>query len=465
MKIKWSTFFKMMVTIALPIALQNLLAQTASMVDTIMIGSLGELAVASVGICSQIASLFFSTYYGFANGAIIFFSQYWGSQDEENDNLTFGTAFLSILVVSVLFGLVCVIDPRFLLGIYTDKANIIELAAPYIRIVGFAFPLQAMACVFSFFLRSSDRVNQPLYCSLVGLVVNFVINFTLIYGRFGFPKLGIPGAAIGTLASAIVNFILLFIILIKSECSIRLHITKIFHLSIDFMKMYYLKCAPIVCNEILYGVGQMIINIVMGHQNESAIAAMAAFRVCEGFVFSFFGGLTNATAVVVGNDVGSGRLEDAYGFVKKARLFTPIVTFCIVGTCLILNHPLFTLFGLGEQALSYGKYMLMVYLIFGSIRTCNYTMGDSFRAGGEPLYGTIMEIGSLFLISVPITWTTGMILHLPFLLVFMFVYSDEVFKFFADSYYLKTGKWVKPVTKLGKEALPGFMTKLQTKKA
>ena len=184
-RIEWKAFLRVVFVIALPIACQNFLTTTASMVDTIMIGSQGELSVAAVGICSQISSLFFSSYFGFAGGALLFFSQYWGAGNKEGINRTFGLASLCMLGVALLFGGVAVIRPDFLLRIYTDKENIVQVGIPYIRIVGFAYPLQVLAVIISFPMRSTERVKAPLFSSLAGLITNFVLNWILIYGRFG----------------------------------------------------------------------------------------------------------------------------------------------------------------------------------------------------------------------------------------------------------------------------------------
>lgn len=461
-KITWSSFLKLMMAIAFPVALQNLLSTTAGMVDTIMIGSMGELAVASVGICSQISSLFFSCYWGFAGGAMLFFAQYWGARNERGINQTFGVTFIFMTIVGALFSVTAITNPEFMLGIYTDKQNIIRMGAPYIRIVGWAYPLQVFAVLVSFFMRATERVKAPLFCSIISLVVNFVLNWVLIYGRFGAPKMGVAGAAVGTLASGVVNLLLLVIFLLVSRCEVRLRLREMFGFQKEFLGAYLSKCLPILANEMLYGVGQMIINIVIGHQDESAIAAMAAFRVCEGFVYAFFGGLSNAASVVIGKEVGAGHLPKAYNYCRKSSLFCPMVTFGVVGIITLFNRPLLGLFGLGGVAMEYGKYMLLIYLVFGSIRTCNYIMNESYRAGGEAVFGTVLEVSCLFAISVPATWISGMVLNLPFLAVFAFVYTDEIIRLLVESRYTASGRWIKPVTEQGVRALPEFREWLQS---
>lgn len=462
-KIGWGSFFRIVLTIALPIAFQNFLSTTASMVDTIMIGSQGELSVAAVGICSQITSLFFSCYFGFASGGLLFFSQYWGARNEKGINKAFGLALTCMLVISLLFGGAAIASPRFILGIYTDKSNIIAIGAPYIRIVGFAYPLQVLAVIISFLMRSTERVKPPLISSILSLITNFILNWILIYGRFGMPKMGAAGAAVGTLVSGIVNVLVLFAFLLRDRKTVTLKLKEMFSWHDGFLKEYMGKCFPIIINELFYGIGQMLINIVIGHQSESAIAAMAAFRVLEGFVFAFFAGLADASSVVVGKEVGSGHLMNGYQYMKKFAVLCPAITFCICLTGLMLNRPLLSLFGLGAEAMFFGKYMILIYLAAGTVRTCNYIMNSCYRAGGEAVFGTLLEIICLFTISVPATWAAGMIWHLPFLAVFSFLYTDELIRLVFELWYTRSGKWIKPVTETGRTALPEFKVALNLK--
>ena len=305
-------------------------------------------------------------------------------------------------------------------------------------------------------------MKPPLISSVLALVTNFVLNWILIYGRFGMPRMGAAGAAVGTLVSGIVNVFVLSVFLLKDKKTVVLKLKDMFSWQNGFFKEYMGKCFPIIINELFYGIGQMLINIVIGHQSESAIAAMAAFRVLEGFVFAFFAGLADASSVVVGKEVGSGHLMNGYQYMKKFSVLCPAITFCICLIGLLLNRPLLSLFGLGAEAMFFGKYMILIYLAAGTIRTCNYIMNSCYRAGGEAVFGTLLEIICLFTISVPATWAAGMIWHLPFLAVFSFLYTDELIRLVFELWYTKSGKWIKPVTELGKRALPDFQAALRT---
>jgi len=459
----WRIFFKAVVSVALPIALQNLLSTTASMVDTIMIGSEGELAVAAVGICSQIYGLIMSSYFGFMAGAMVFFAQFWGSGNHKGINRTLGISMTLMLLVALVFAVLAIGNPAFLLRVYTDKENIVQMAIPYMRIVGFVYPVQVITVLISMLLRSTERVKPPLYAAIAGLVTNFVINWLLIYGRFGLPKMGIAGAAVGTLFSGILNMLILLVFLIRDNQTVTLRFREIFAFDPAFIKTYLIKSTPLLCNELFYGIGQMLINMVVGRQDESAIAAMAAFRVLEGFVYAFFGGLADASAVIVGKEVGAGRPMRGYQYMKGFAVICPSITFCICLIGVLFNQPLLGLFGLGPQALAYGKYMLLIYLVMGTIRTCNYIMNGCYRAGGESVFGTVLEVTCLFTISVPATWVAGMVLHLPFAAVFAFLYTDEILRLIFELWYTGTGKWIKPVTEAGKAAIPEFRRQLAQK--
>ncbi len=453
-------FYRSIFAIGLPVAFQNLLATTASMVDTIMLGAQGELAVAAVGICSQFSSLMFSAYFGFTNGGMLFFAQYWGAKDEEGICRAYGVTQVFMMLVALLFAGVSVLAPEFVLSVYTDKPNIQAIGVEYLRITGWSYPLQVLAMAISSLLRSTEKVKQPLYASIVSLLTNCLVNYLLIFGKFGLPAMGARGAAVGTVVSAIVNVGLLYLLAARDDHSFVLRMADQFRWTAAFVRQYLAKSLPIIGNELLYGVGQMLINIVIGRQDEAGIAAMAAFRVVEGLIFAFFVGLSSASGVVVGKQIGAGQHESGFLDAKRFALICPTITLCICLLLLPVRGPLLGLFGLGETALYYGKWMLLVYAVAGTVRTCNYMMNNNFRAGGEPVFGTVLEISGLFLITVPLTWCAGIVWRLPFLAVFSFMYMDEFLRLFLELWYLRSGRWIKPVTVEGAATLEAFRASL-----
>ncbi len=458
------SFLGAVITIALPVGFQNLLATTAGMVDTIMIGSEGELAMAAVGISSQFFSLTNSCCYGFAGAALLFFAQYWGTRDEKGINRAFGIAITFMMSITQIFCGLAVIKSEFILGIYTDKESIVAAGIPYIRIAGFAYPLQVAVTLLSYLMRSTERVKAPLIGSVTGMFVNFILNWILIYGRFGMPKMGVAGAAVGTLASTAVNVGILLFFLLRSQCLVRMRLRDMFNWKGGFSKQYLGKAFPILCSEILYGFGQMLMNVVIGRQSESAIAAVAAFQALQGMIFAFYGGISEACSVLVGKEIGAGQHMKGYQYMKKFAVYSSVITFALCLAILIMNRPVLVLFGLGAEAMFYVKYMLVIFLAAGTLRACNFTITNCYRASGEPVFGAVLQISGLFLISVPATLVAGLVLHLPFLAVFACIYMDEMIRLIFEIGYTRSGKWIKPVTEAGKRALPEFWEELRTKK-
>jgi putative MATE family efflux protein len=453
-------FYRYTLSIGLPVALQNLLTTSASMVDTIMIGTQGELAVAAVGICAQVSMLMFAGYFGFCNGGMIFFAQFWGAKNERGIRKAYGLTLCCMMFVGFLFGALAVFAPEFILGIYTDKENIRAAALPYLRLVGFSYPLQTLSMAMSSLLRSTEKVKIPLFASVAALLTNTFLNWALIFGHLGFPRMGVAGAALGTVCAGLVNILVLYLYCFRDRNSVITRIREHYGWDPALVKQFFSKSSFIVCNEMLYGVGQLVLNIIIGRQSEAGIAAMAVFRVIEGFVFVFFVGLVNASSVMVGKRIGAGEHLEGYTDAKRFALLCPAVTLLICLIILPLRSPLLGLFGLGEETRRYAMSMLLIYTVTGTIRTCNYICNGIFRAGGDSIFCTVIETCGLFFISIPAAALTGLLLHWPFLAVFLMLFLDEFVRLGIILWYMNSGRWVKPVTDKGRETLAAFRATL-----
>jgi putative MATE family efflux protein len=449
-------FYEDILIIGLPVALQNLLATSAGMVDTIMIGTQGETAVAAVGICALFSMLMFAGYFGFCNGGMIFFAQYWGAKDDKGICKAYGLTLLTMMIVGFAFWAAAVFAPEFIMGMYTDKKAIQEAGIPYLRIVGWSYPLQTLAMAMGSLLRSIEKVKIPLFASIASIITNTLITGVLIFGLFGFPKMGVRGAAIGTVIANVVHIVVLYLYCFRDKHSFITRVRDHYGWDKAFVKQFFSKIVFVVCNEALYGVGQLIINIIIGRQIEEGIAAFAVFRVLEGFIFAFFGGFANASGVMVGKRIGAGEHLEGYHDAKRFIVLVPAVTLLIMVIIIIFRKPLLGLFGLGETAQFYARSMLYIYTLTGTLRTCNYINNNIFRAGGESVFGTVIEICGLFFISIPATALCGMVFHLPFPIVFFMLYLDEFIRLGIILWYMNSGKWVKPVTLTGQNTLAEF---------
>ena len=449
----WKSFLKKIAVIAVPVALQNLLTTTGSMVDTMMIASLGQTEIGAVGLCAQFSSLMFSGYWGFVGGGMLFFAQYWGAKDDDGINRAYGLTLTCMMTVGFLFGLLAVAFPETVMRLYTDEEPIQRIGVEYLRIAGFGYPLMVFSMAMASLLRCTERVRIPLWGSIAGVLTNILLNWVLIFGNLGAPAMGVRGAATATVIAQIVNCGVILTAARRSGHAYLLAVRRHFRWSRRFIRTYLKKCFPILCNEVLIGVGNMVINVVLGRQPEEAIAALAVFRTLEGLVIGFFAGFSNAASVLVGTEVGAGRPDTAYG--RAWRLVYLCQGFiALLGVVLISLHtPILTIMGMRGESFRLAFGMMLIYLSFGIIRMGNWTQNDTFRAAGDATYGTVLEIVFMWAMLLPLVCVSGLVLKWPTLAVFALCYADEPIRYILMQVHLFRGKWIRPVTPEGQAAL------------
>lgn len=462
-KFDWISFLKSVAVIAIPVALQNLLTTTGTMVDTMMLAKLGETTVGAVGLCSQFASLFFSCYWGFIGGGTLFVSQYWGAKDGDGVRRSYGITMCLVLTVGIIFNILAVGFPHAVMGVYTDKAEIQQIGIAYLSIVGFAYPMQSITVVMSMLLRSIERVRIPLIAGIASVCSNCFFNYIFIFGKFGAPAMGAPGAALGTVIASFVNLAVLlgFVIIQKIPYALELH--RCFKWNKKFVATYFQRCFPILCNEGAIGVSNVLINIVLGRQSAPAIAAIAVYRTIEGVVIAFFGGFSSAAAILVGKHVGAGEHEDAQSKTTRIVYMTSAIIF-VVCSCLMLFHtPLFTALGLSGESFEICTVLCSIYCVVAVIRMGNWQQNDCFRAAGDPVFGTVMEITFMYLMVIPCVYISYFVFHAPFYLVFIFVYCDEPIRYVVMQRHLYSRKWIQPVSDKGLATIDAFREKYHVK--
>ena len=455
----WGEFLKKVAVIAVPVALQNLLTTTGSMVDTMMIASLGTRQVGAVGLCAQFSSLMFACFWGFVGGGMLFFSQYWGAEDDDGINRSYGMTLICMLTVGVLFCVLAVCFPGTVMRLYTDKQAIREVGIQYLRIAGFSYPLMVLSMGMAALLRCTGQVRIPLYASIVSVLTNIILNRILIFGFFAVPALGVRGAAAATVMAQAAGILVIVLLAAKRKHPYLLAIHRHFRLTGAFFRIYFRKCFPILMNEIFIGLGNMVINIVLGRQPEEAIAALAVFRTLEGLVIGFFAGFSNAASVLVGTKVGSGQIDLAYERAWRLVYLCQGIIGMLGLTLILLHTPILSVMGMHQDSFRIAFGMICVYAAAGLIRMGNWVQNDTFRAAGDSVYGTVMEIIFMWAVVLPVVVLSGMVWHWPTLLVFACCYVDEPIRYVLMQRHLFSGKWIRPVTPEGIAALEGWSPK------
>lgn len=445
--------------IAIPVAMQNLLTNTGSMVDTMMLAKLGETTVSAVGLCAQFASLFVSCYWGFIGGGTLFVAQYWGAKDDRGIRRAYGLSLCMILAVGMLFFVLAGLFPRAVMSVYTDKENLKQLGIQYLKIYAWVFPLQSIIVAMGMLLRSIERVKVPMIAGIASVFTNCFCNYVLIFGKFGAPALGAPGAAIGTVIANVVNLAVLVVYALVGKVPYVLQLHKCFDWGRGFVREYFGRSSLILCNEAGMGISTMLINVVLGRQSPAAIAASVIYRAIEAMVVAFFTGFSSAGSILVGKDVGAGEHEAAQ---KKTVFLVYLTSFCIFLCCsliMVFHRPLFTALGLSGESFEICTVLCSIYCVVAVIRLGNWQHNDCFRAGGDPFFGTALEISFMYLLVVPSVYIAHFVFHAPFFAVFLFVYCDEPIRYVLMQRHLYSRKWIQPVSDKGRETIEAFREK------
>ena len=452
----WKELLAMMMTIALPVAMQNLLSTTGSMVDTIMLGRLGETTVGAVGLCAQFTSLMFSGYWGFIGGGMLFIAQFWGAGNDDGIRKSYGIMLAFVSITATVGTYLALFQPMWVMKLYTNSEPIQKIGVEYLRLVGISYPFQILAVAMAALLRSTERVRIPLAGAIAAVVTNCVCNYILIFGKIGFPAMGVRGAACGTILSSIVN--VLVIVVTAKACHVPYLLEISGHWKWDgaLLKEFLKKSFPIIMNEVLIGVGNMLINIVLGHQAEQAIAATAVFRTLEGLVIGFFAGFSSAATVLVGKEVGAGNHEEAYSRGWRLVYSCQVIVLIVCLTVLALHEPILHAMGLSGKSYQLAFSMFAIYTVLGTVRMGNWVQNDMYRSAGDPAFGSTLEICFMFLLVQPVIHLANGPLHWPFLVVFALCYVDEPIRYIIMQVHLYSMKWIKPVSDAGRSTIEAF---------
>ncbi len=454
--IGWGEFLRTLAAIGIPVAVQNLLTTTASMVDTMMVAPLGENTVGALGLCAQFSSLMFSCYWGFVGGGTLFISQYWGARDDEGIDRSYGMTWVCMMSVSAVFSLLALLAPETVMALYTDKTGIQDLGVRYLKIVGFAYPMQVCSMAMSTLLRSTERVRIPMAASAASVGTNIFLNWVLIYGHLGAKPMGISGAALATTIAAAVNVLSMYLMAWARGYRHLFHIRAHFRWAAKHTRQYFRKCFPIICNELLIGVGNMVINVTLGRQPEAVINGLAVFRTLEGLIIGFFAGFSSAASVLVGKCVGAGELETAFTRAKRLTYLCSAFIGTAGAAVLALRGPILTAMGLSGASYEAGTTFLLIYVCVSVIRMGNWIQNDVYRSSGDAVTGTVLEIAFMYLLVIPAVLASGFRFHAPYWVIFLCCYIDEPIRYVIMQLKLYSGEWIRPVTEQGVRALEEF---------
>jgi putative MATE family efflux protein len=422
-------FLRDMLALAIPVAFQQFITASLSMIDVLMVGQLGETSVAALGLANQIFFLLILFLFGVTSGMAIFTAQYWGKGDVENIRKVLGICLTLAVLVAAGFTLAATLMPQTLMSFYTEDREVVRLGSEYLRIVSISYIMMAIAVSYISVLRSITMVKLTMVVAVIALGFKTLLGYVLIFGIGPFPQLGVRGAAIGTAFGWTFECILLLILVYARKTPLAVNPLTFFRFSRPFAMNVLRTSMPAAINEVLWSLGITTYNAVYGHISTDAIAAVNINATIEELVFVLFIGLGNACAIMVGNKIGAGGKDMAFEYGRRFLILG--VAMAIMGGLVVLSarNLVIGLYPLSPSG-AFNLYGLMTVYAFSSwLRVFNFMLFiGALRAGGDTRYSMFTELFSIWVVGVPAALIGGFALHLPVYGVYALVLLEEAVK-------------------------------------
>ena len=446
-------FYPKLLSLALPILFQNLITNSLGLVDTFMVGTMGQGPLAGVTLANIPVFVVQLMMFGIQSGSSVLISQYRGKGDTEAINRVMGIGMYAAGAVGLAFALIMGFLPRQFMSLFGDDPQVVATAARYARIVGWSYFFDSFVQVYNGVHRAMGNPTRGLYILGVSMACNTFLNWVFIFGNLGAPRLGVEGAALATLLARVLS------------CSIavgwavldkrfRLNPALLFRPGGEMVRRFVRFATPVMCNETFWGLGTSIFPTIMGHMegSEEILAAYAIAgnitNLCTVGMFAIAG----AAAILVGQEIGSGNAGRVYSLGALLNTLAFLFGVAAGAVFLALLHllvvpVLYPLFDLSPSAGEICTLMLTMVFLMMPLRSleCTNIVGV-LRGGGDVKMATLIDLTPLWAVALPIAAISGLVLQLGIFWVYLGMMSENVVKAVLGLWRFKTGRWIRDVT-------------------
>ena len=437
-------------SIAVPVSLQSLFQASLGVIDQVMVGRLGTDSVTAVGIASKFTFLFAIMLGAVGTCASIMISQYCGSRNRENVNGAFQANGILAAAVTAAFFLPAFFFPDVTMRMYTNDADVIRLAAAFLRITApSALPL-LITCMLSVMMRNTGAARAPFAASAVSVLLNTGLNYVLIFGKVGAPTLGINGSAIATLIARISECLILLVLFRKTQKTAEFRIRPGSRIPDGLMKQALVIGAPIFLNEFLWGFGDTVYAVVYGHMGTDELAAMTLTAPLQSLTVGLFTGLSGAAGILVGNELGKGRNDTAYRLSQKFVRGGILGSLAIGAVMLLFSGPYAGLYAVPDAVRRTTVRILYVFGAFLFVKVTNMILaGGILRSGGKTKYTLFMDILGTWGIGIPLGFLAAFVWNLPVEAVYFLITTEEAVRLLIGFFVFRGKSWMQRIGGIG----------------
>ena len=444
--VKDKSFYKKAASIAIPIALQGLITNGVNMMDTIMVGAVGETELSAVSLANQFIQIFHIFCMGIGMGASVLVARYYGMKDKPSLKKTVSIMIRLCVILSFIFSIATALIPEAIMKIYTVETPIIELGIRYLKYSVASYILLGLSLTCTIVLRNVGQVKIPLYTSIAAFFINVGANYVFIFGKFGAPEMDVAGAAIGTLIARIFEFAVICGYLFFNDKEIGFRIADLFKKVGSLWKEYIRISIPVLISDGILALGNNSVAMVIGRLGESFVAANAVTAVTQQLSSVMTQGFSQAGAIVTGYTLGEGDRDKAYNqgyaFLGIGFIFGLIAAAII----LLISGPMINAYDLSPQTQEIAKQLMLSISIIIIFQATNSIMTKGvLRGGGDTKMLMLTDNIFLWVAALPLGIIAGLVLHLPAFWIYFALKSDQILKAVWCVIRLKSGKWIKKI--------------------
>ena len=438
-------FLKRLVQISLPLMFQQLLNTAMYMADTLMLGALGDVPLAGAGAANQLVYVLDICLFGITGGGGVFMAQHWGKKNVSGIRSTLGLCVMLSFAFCVVFFAAGVLFPMGVTGLFSKEAEVAQSGAIYLKIAAWSYLFKAIIYPYSTAHKSAGNPKLPTITGAIGISVDMVLNYLLIFGKLGFPKLGIAGAAYSTVIGGALDAALLLFFSYYKETPARARLKEFLHQTKADFKRFWEVTLPVFADDAIWALGTVTMSYVYGQMGTQPFAAMMIVNTVDQLTMIALMGLGVGGSVMLGNAMGEGDHKRAHLYGKRflALSFT-VGLFMTVLVALLGTKMPFLYANATAEARNMASTTILSMAFLQPIYGLNFMMiVGILRAGGDTHAAAYIDLLPLWLVSVPLTALLGLVFHAPLWLVYLVAVPASLVRLFFGLRRMKTGRWLK----------------------
>lgn len=437
------SFARTVWSLAIPVALQSMLQSSFSMIDQIMIGQLGSVSVAGVGLAGKFSSIF--SVLASAIGAIagIMISQYLGQKNRQEVRRSFYLNLMIVTAMASVFTFLSILFPRQIMGLYTQDRETILAAASYLAVIAGTFLPVAGATLLSTLFRCMEKASLPLYASIIAAVLNTGLNYILIFGKLGFPAMGAEGAAIATLVSQLANFLIMLLLFLKHKDILKVSRSASHTVTKFNWAQYAAMLLPILICEFMWSLGENVYAGIYGHLGTESCAAMTLTNPVQGLMIGALCGLSQAASVIVGKKLGTGEYDEAYSASKKLILYGIIGSLLLSAVIMVTSRYYVDIYQVEASVKLLARQILTAYALVAPFKVLNMILGGGIiRSGGKTKYVMMIDLVGTWVFGVPLGLLAAFVFQLAIPYVYFILSLEECIRFCISIAVFRRKHWM-----------------------